>query len=100
MAQPRRSMVQPSPELDSSVSATTPHREVKLPPFEEDMPQAWFNQAEAYFRLNNVHDHTFWFYYVQWALLPQQKKLVRDLLSMPTPPATAYDQLKEQLLQL
>ena len=64
------------------------------------MPQAWFNQAEAYFRLNNVLDRTFWFYYVQWALSPQQKKLVRDLLSTPTPPADAYNQLKERLLQL
>ena len=64
------------------------------------MPQAWFNQAEAYFRLNNVHDRTFWFYYVQWVLTAQQKKLVRDLLSIPTLPTNAYNQLKERLLQL
>jgi hypothetical protein len=77
-----------------------PVREIKLPPFEEDMPQAWFNQAEAYFRLNNVQDRTFWFYYVQWALSPQQKKLVRDILSIPQPPINAYDLLKGRLLQL
>jgi len=78
-----------------------PHsREIKLPLFEEDMPQAWFNQAEAYFRLNNVQDRTFWFYYVSWALSPPQKKLVRDILSIPTPPINAYTLLKDRLMQL
>ena len=38
------------------------------------MPQAWYNQAEAYFRLHGVTDRMFWFYYVQWALTPVQKK--------------------------
>jgi hypothetical protein len=64
------------------------------------MPQAWFNQAEAYFRLHQVTDRTFWFYYVQWALSPVQKKMARDILSLPTPPPDAYDQLKERLLRL
>ena len=50
------------------------------------MPQAWYNQAEAYFRLHGVMDRMFWFYYVQWALMPLQKKLARDILSIPNPP--------------
>ena len=64
------------------------------------MPMAWFNQAEAYFRLNNIQDRTFWFYYVSWALSPPQKKLVRDILNTPTPPPNAYALLKDRLLQL
>jgi len=42
----------------------------------------------------------FWFYYVQWALTPVQKKLARDLLSIPDPPPNAYELLKERLLRL
>ncbi len=64
------------------------------------MPQAWYNQAEAYFRLHGVTDRMFWFYYVQWALTPVQKKLARDLLSIPDPPPNAYELLKERLLRL
>jgi hypothetical protein len=52
-------------ESVSNINDAPPAREIKLPPSEEDMPQAWFNQAEAYFRLNNMQDRTFWFYYVQ-----------------------------------
>ena len=60
------------------------------------MPQAWYNQAEAYFPLHGVTDRMFWFYYVQWALTPVQKKLARDILSIPNPPQDAYELLKEQ----
>ena len=42
----------------------------------------------------------FWFYYVQWALTPVQKKLARDILSIPDPPPNAYKLLKEWLLRL
>jgi len=42
----------------------------------------------------------FWFYYVQWALTPLQKKLARDILSVPNPPLDAYELLKERLLRL
>ena len=64
------------------------------------MPQAWYNQAEAYFCLHGVTDRMFWFYYVQWALTPLQKKLARDILSVPNPPPDAYELLKERLLCL
>ena len=66
MAPTRRSVARPSPVSISNINdAPSYQREIKLPPFEEDMPQAWFNQAEAYFHLNNVQDRTFWFYYVK-----------------------------------
>ena len=54
------------------------------------MPQAWYNQAEAYFHLHGITDRMFWFYYMQWALTPLQKKLARDILSVPNPPPDAY----------
>jgi hypothetical protein len=77
-----------------------PTHEIKLPPFEEDKPQAWYNQAEAYYCLHSVTDRNFWFYYVQWALTPVQKKLAQDIISVPDLPPNAYDLLKEQLLRL
>ena len=97
---PRRSVATPASQPIGNVIAAAPTREIKLPPFEEDMPQAWYNQAEAYFRLHGVTDRMFWFYYVQWALTPVQKKLARDLLSIPDPPPNAYELLKERLLRL
>jgi hypothetical protein len=100
MAPPCHSVVRPSQEPISNVNTAPRAREIKLPPFEEDMSQIWFNQAEAYLRLTNVQDRTFWFYYVQWALSTLQKKLVQNLLSVPTPPINANDQLKDRLLQL
>jgi len=96
----RRSVATPAPQPIGNVIAAAPTREIKLPPFEEDMPQAWYNQAEAYFCLHGVTDQMFWFYYVQWALTTVQKKLARDLLSIPDPPPNAYELLKERLLRL
>ena len=49
-----------------------PSGEVKLPPFKEDMPAVWFNNAEAYFDIKGLADRRLWFFYTQWALLPQQ----------------------------
>ena len=87
---PRRSVATPASQPIGNVIAAAPAREIKLPPFEEDMPQAWYNQAEAYFRLHGVSDQMFWFYYVQWALMPVQKKLAMDILPIPDPPPNTY----------
>jgi len=97
---PKRSVAAPSSQPTGNVVAAALTREIKLPPFEEDMPQAWYNQAEAYFRLHGVTDLMFWFYYVQWALSPLQKKLARDILSVPNLPSDSYELLKERLLRL
>ena len=69
-------MATPASQPIGNVIAAAPTREIKLPPFEEDMPQAWYNQAEAFFRLHGVTDRMFWFYYVQWALMPVPSKQV------------------------
>ena len=67
---PRRSVAALSSQPIGNVVAAAPTREIKLPPFEEDMAQAWYNQAEAYFCLHGDTDRMFCFYYVQWALTP------------------------------
>ena len=63
-------MATPASQPIGNVIASAPTREIKLPPFEEDMPQAWYNQAEAYFHLHGDTDRMFWFYYLQRALMP------------------------------
>ena len=59
----RRSVAVPASQPIGNVIAAAPMREIKLPPFEEDMLRAWYNQAEAYFRLHGITDWMFWFYY-------------------------------------
>jgi hypothetical protein len=85
---------------DKPLSAAAMGGDVKLPPFEADMPDVWFNQAEAYFEMKGVIDRRYWFFHTLWALSPPQKKLVRDISSQHPPPADAYVQLKERLMQL
>ena len=75
-------------------------KELKLPPFKEENPVAWFKQAEAYFRIHSETDRELWFFYVQWALTPLQEKLVQDVISTDYTPPNAYGLLKERLLQL
>ena len=75
-------------------------KELRLPPFKEENPVAWFKQAEAYFRIHGETDRELWFFYVQWALTPLQEKLVQDIISTDYTPPNAYGLLKERLLQL
>ena len=78
----------------------TSRKELRLPPFKEENPVAWFKQAEAYFRIHGKTDRELWFFYVQWALTPLQEKLVQDIISTDYTPPNAYRLLKERLLQL
>ena len=80
--------------------AAAPVGEVKLPPFNNETPVVWFNNAEAYFEIKGLADRRLWFFYTQWALSPQQGRLVTDITSLNPPPADAYQQLKERLLHL
>ena len=80
--------------------AATSRKELRLPPFKEECPVAWFKQAEAYFRIHGETDRELWFFYVQWALSPLQEKLVQDIISTEYTPPNAYELLKERLLQL
>ena len=61
---PRRSVATLASQPIGNVIAAALTREIKLSPFEEDMPQAWYNQAEAYFCLHSVTDRMFWFNYI------------------------------------
>jgi hypothetical protein len=80
--------------------AAAPVGEVKLPPFNDETPMVWFNNAEAYFEIKGLADRRLWFFYTQWALSPQQGRLVTDITSLNPPPADAYHQLKDRLLHL
>jgi hypothetical protein len=89
------------PMRDTSANVTAaPQREVKLPPFEEERPTAWFKSAEVMLNLAGVKDQEMWFYYTQWALNNQQKKLVDDVICMDPTPPDAYQLLKGRLLGL
>jgi hypothetical protein len=61
---------------------------------------AWFKSAEVMLNLNGVRDKELWFYYVQWALTSQQKKLVDDIIALDPTPPDAYNILKGRLLSL
>ena len=94
---PKRSP--PVREIVASTTAT-PQREVKLPPFEEERPLAWFKSAEVMFELQGVTNRKMWFFYTQWALTGQQKKLVDDIICLDPTPPDAYEILKERLMSL
>jgi hypothetical protein len=46
---------------------------------------------------HGVRDREMWFYYTQWALTSQQKKLVDDIISMEPTSPDEYDLLKRRL---
>jgi hypothetical protein len=50
--------------------------------------------------LHGVRDTEMWFYYTQWALTNQQKKLVDDIICMDPTPQDAYQLLRRRLLGL
>ena len=80
---------------ESTASTTAAlQREVKLPPFEEERPSAWFKSAEVMFELHGVANRKMWFFYTQWALTSQQKMLVDDIICMDPAPPDAYEILK------
>jgi hypothetical protein len=86
-----------SPPVRESTASTTAalQREVKLPPFEEERPLAWFKSAEVMFELHGVANRKMWFFYTQWALTSQQKMLVDNVISMDPTPPDAYEILKK-----
>jgi len=74
--------------------------DVKLPAFTADMSGVWFNQLEAYLTIKGIADRSLWFLHASFALSPDEKRQVRDLLEINPPPVDAYQQLKEHLQHL
>ena len=71
---------------------------VKIPPFWEEDPEAWFGQAEAQFHLRKVKDSTTKFYHII-SMLPHKVAVsVKDLTRKP-PASEPYETLKFRLLQ-
>ena len=51
---PQLSVAAPASQPIGNVIAAAPTCKIKLPPFKEEMPQAWFIQAEAFFCCNGL----------------------------------------------
>ena len=66
---------------------------VKIPPFWEEDPEAWFGQAEAQFHLRKVKDSTTKFYHII-SMLPHKVTVsVKDLTYKPLA-SEPYDTIK------
>lgn len=72
----------------------------QLPPYWEDQPTLWFNQAEGLMRGRNIVDPYYQFILVQCALTRAQQCTVAHILGATPPPPDAYQQLKAELLKL
>lgn len=70
---------------------------VKLAPFWEDQPEAWFSQAELLFKASQVTDEETRFGLVVGRLEQHQAAEVADLLRKP--PAAAYTAVKQRLTE-
>ena len=70
---------------------------VKMPPFWQAAPEAWFGVAEAQFELRHVVDEKTRYYHVLAALPEVTVRAIADLVGGPVP-ADAYSLVKRRLL--
>ena len=75
-----------------------PPRDIKLPPFWQSRPAAWFVFAESRFRLRNINDQTAKFDHVLSALPEDMVGQILDIVEA-APAATPYTFLKARLLE-
>lgn len=69
---------------------------LKLPPFWQDRPAAWFHTTEAQFHIRNIADEVTKFYYVVSSLDGTVAAQMEDVLAV-APAAGSYTRLKEAL---
>ncbi len=74
------------------------HLSLKLPPFMEDDPEAWFGLVEAQFELRSVTGDSKKFYHTVSVLQGEPQKQIKDILKLPRTTPDKYDQLKARLL--
>jgi hypothetical protein len=86
--------MEPTEETLSSAVYTVA---VRLPPFRQDWPAAWFTQAEVQFELAAITRHRTKFNHVVSQLNQQQAAEVEDIIAS-APEHKPYDQLKTELL--
>ena len=59
------------------------HLSLKLPPFMEDDPEAWFGLVEAQFELRSVTGDSKKFYHTISVLQGEPQKQIKDILKLP-----------------
>lgn len=89
--------VPPPPLQPAAPAQIAGGRDVKLPPFWESSPEAWFGLADAQFALRNVQDERLKFYHVLTALPETSVRGMQDLLR-GVPPPDAYQLVRARLL--
>ena len=66
----------------------------QLPPYWEDRPELWFNQAEGLMRGRKITDPIYQAVLVQTALTRPQQEAVAHILELSPPPSDVFQQLK------
>ncbi len=72
---------------------------LKLPPFMEDDPEAWFGLIEAQFELRGITTDSTKFYHAVSGLQGNPQKQVKDILKLPRSITDRYSRLKERLTE-
>ena len=72
---------------------------LKLPPFMEDDPEAWFGLIEAQFELRGITTDSTKFYHAVSVLQGNPQKQVKDILKLPRSITDRYSRLKERLTE-
>jgi hypothetical protein len=83
---------------DAAAPPATPSAaSVKLPPFWQAAPEAWFGVAEAQFELRHVVDEKTWYYHILAALPEVTVRAITNLVGGLVP-GDAHTQVKRRLL--
>ncbi len=72
---------------------------LKLPPFIEDDPEAWFALIEAQFELRYILSDSTKFYHAVSVLQGEPQRQIKDILKLPKETENKYEQLKARLIQ-
>ncbi len=72
---------------------------LKLPPFIEDDPEAWFALIEAQFELRYILADSTKFYHAISVLQGEAQRQVKDILKLPKETEDKYNRLKARLIE-
>jgi len=72
----------------------------QLPPYWEDRPELWFNQAEGLMRGRKITDPIYQAVLVQTALTRPLQEVVAHILELMLPPSDVFQQLRASLIRI
>jgi hypothetical protein len=72
----------------------------QLPPYWEDRPELWFNQAEGLMRGLKITDPIYQAVLVQTALTRPQQEAVAHILELSPLPSNVFQQLRAELIRI